>query len=169
MLSLHIETMKDMRTNYSPRNIDETHYSDYCGKVVSRFSYEKNLLADTNPTLIRNFLRVCDWIATNCPNLNGIFNCSHDVYSWVRLVVEDGKTYLECGSHGWGWDIALSSTETAVMNPASMQKNPYAFKGNLFFKNNHLEKFLKEWSVIKQKVVDENNRQMLAFSDDFRA
>ena len=129
--------------------------------------YEHSLLENTNKTMINNFNKVAKWIKTNCPHLNGKFKTSHDMYGWVALVVEDGKAYLERGSHGYGFDIALSTTETATMTTGSCQSIPSAFLDKQFFRNDDLEKFLKEWKDIKRKVIAENENQRNAYSDDF--
>lgn len=142
---------------FEERTINGLHY---------RFSHEKGLMEKTNPTLLNNFIKVATWIKENCPNLNGEFNCYHKVYHWTKLVVENGKAYLEYGSHGWGFDIALSTTETAVFARGSMQSLPYAFK-ELFFRNDALEEFLSQWQTIKSNIIAKNNVQNKVFSEDF--
>lgn len=132
----------------------------------TRFSYEKGLWEKTNPVLLNNFMKVAKWIEENCPNLNGEFDCRHNTYHWTKLLVENGKAYLEYGSHGWGFDIALSTTETAVYSRGSMQSLPYAFD-ELFFRNDALEEFLSQWQTIKEYVIAKNNVQSKVFSTDF--
>ena len=141
----------------------------YNYREIRERGYEDSLLKNTNKTMISNFNKVAKWIETNCPHLNGKFKTSHDMYGWVTLVVEYGKAYLERGSHGYGFDIALSTTETATMTTGSCQSIPSAFLGKQFFKNEELEKFLKEWKDIKAKVIAENENQCNAYSDDFEA
>lgn len=143
--------------------------NDYQFYDINTRSYEKGMLDKTNPILIKNFLKVCSWIKENCPTLNGKFDCPHNPYHWIRLVVEDGKAYLEEGSHGYGFSTALSSTETAVFSRGSMQSNPYAFNGSLFFSNIRLEEFLKNWAGIKPYLTAEYKRQSRVFSEDFCA
>ena len=106
---------------------------------IYRFNYERTLRSDTDSRLLANFNKVADWIKENCPNLSGVFACAHNPFHWVKLVVENGKAYLEEGSHGWGYDIALSKDETAVFSRGSMQSAPYAFEGVQFFKNERLD------------------------------
>jgi hypothetical protein len=142
---------------------------EYNYREIRERSCEDSLLKNTNKTMINNFNKVAKWIETNCPHLNGKFKTSHNMYGWVTLVVEDGKAYLECGSHGYGFDIALSATETATIVTGSCQTTPSAFLGKQFFKNDDLEKFLKEWKDIKRKVITENENQCNAYSDDFEA
>jgi hypothetical protein len=158
-----------MRKNYSYQNIDEMHIGSFSGKPCLRFSYEHKLLQITDEQLMRNFCKVAEWIGENCPNLNGEFHCKHDPFHWTKLVVEGGKAYLETGSHGWGFEIALSTTETATFSRGSSQSNPYAFFGVRFFRNERLEEFLSQWLDIKQKVVAKNNIQRNVFSDTFTA
>lgn len=158
-----------MRKNYVYHKIDEITTSTMHGNPCLRFSYEHQLLQKTDEQLMRNFCKVAEWIGENCPNLNGEFHCKHDPFHWTKLVVEDGKAYLETGSHGWDYDIALSTTETAVFSRASEQRNPYAFFGVRFFRNERLEEFLSQWFDIKQKVVAKNNIQRNVFSDTFTA
>lgn len=158
-----------MRKNYAYRNIYEKHIGSFSRTMCYRFSCEVKLLEETNPILMRNFLKVAKWIKTNCPNLNGEFKCKHDVYHWTKLVVENGKAYLETGSHGWDYDVALSADETAVFSRGSCQSAPYAFKKTLFFRNDRLEEFLTQWSSIKERVVAMNNEQSYVFSENFSA
>ena len=131
-------------------------------------SYEERLLKNTNTALLKNFNKVADWIEENCPKLNGEFRCSNNPYHWVKLVVEDGKAYLEEGDHGYTFSLALSKTETATMTTGSMQRIPYAYKEQ-FFKNDRLEEFLKEWFSIKKEIQAESTRQSYVYSDEFRA
>lgn len=139
----------------------------YC--EIEERSYEKRMLEQTNKVLISNFNKVAQWIETHCPNLNGTFSCRHDPYYWVKLVVEDGKAYLEEGSHGYGFSTSLSSSETATFSRGSMQSIPYAYDGVQFFRNDRLEEFLKEWGTIKTRVIAENEVQSNVFSEHFEA
>lgn len=141
--------------NYDYRNITEMR------------CYEKNLLEKTNKTLIDNFNKVAKWIECNCPNLNGEFKCYHQVYHWTKLVIENGKAYLEYGSHGYDFEIALSTTETALFTRGSMQGRAIAYKLQ-FFRNDALEEFLTQWSHIKDSVIIKNAVQNKVFSSDFQ-
>jgi hypothetical protein len=145
--------------------ISNAFYRD--GKTHQRFDYENNLLKKSNPILIGNFNKVAKWIETNCPTLNGEFDCRHNPYHWVKLVVENGKAYIECGSHGWGFDIAMSTTETAVFTRGSIQDIPYAFEGCQFFRNDSLEEFLSQWQAIKIRVIGTYNTQKNVYSESF--
>ena len=157
--------------NYEYHDINELgHPSSFVdGKAHPRFGYELRLMKETNRTMLENFNKVSQWIKKNCPHLNGVFKCRHDVYHWTTLVVEDGKAYLEHGSHGYGFSTALSIEETAVFSRGSMQRNAYAFKGVQFFPNSRLEEFLKQWPEIKQQVIAENSDQSTVYSDNFEA
>lgn len=134
---------------------------------INEDAYERRLLANTNKVLIANFNKVAKWIEKNCPHLNGEFNCRHNTYYWIRLVVEDGKAYLEEGSHGYGYSMALSTTESATFTRGSMQCTPHAYKGHQFFRDDMLEEFLKQWKSIKEFVIAENAAQSSVFSTDF--
>lgn len=134
-----------------------------------RFSCEKNMLERTNQVLLSNFLKCTKWVEENCPKLNGEFKCKHNPYYWIKLVVENGKAYLECGSHGWGFDTALSQTETAVFTRGSMQDLPYAFEGKHFFRNDRLEEFLSQWKTIKSQIISSNNIQTAVYDENFEA
>lgn len=134
-----------------------------------RFNAEKNMLERTNQVLMSNFLKCTKWVEENCPNLNGEFKCKHNPRYWIKLVVENGKAYLECGSHGWRFDIALSQTETAVFSRGSEQDLPYAFEGKHFFPNNRLEEFLSQWKTIKSQIVSANNIQTAIYDENFEA
>lgn len=138
------------------------------GKVYPRFGCEQRLLEKTNKTLIENFNKVAEWVSQYCPTLNGEFFCQHNTYHWTALKVEDGKAYFEYGSHGYGFDLALSITETAVFSRGSMQRTPYAFAVQ-FARNDRLEEFLKQWASIKAQIVAEYNRQQSVYSHDFIA
>lgn len=131
--------------------------------------YEQRMLESTNKMLIANFNKVAKWIEENCPHLNGEFSCRHNPYYWIQLVVEDGKAYLETGSHGYGYSLALSTTETATLSSGSMQCTPHAFNGLQFFRNDRLEEFLKQWQSIKAEIIAENASQRNVFSDQFEA
>lgn len=158
-----------MRKNYVYRRIDEITTNTMHGNPTLVYTFENTLLKRTDERLMKNFCKVAEWIGENCPNLNGEFRCKHDPFHWTKLVVEGGKAYLETGSHGWGFEIALSTTETAVFSRGSMQSNPYAFFGVRFFRNDRLEEFLSQWFDIKQKVIAKNNIQSNVFSDSFTA
>jgi hypothetical protein len=132
-------------------------------------SYEWRLFTETNKMLVSNFNKVANWIKENCPKLNGKFQCRHNPYYWIQVVIEDGKAYLEEGSHGYGYDIAMSQTETATFSRGSSQKNPHAYDGVQFFRNDRMEVFLKQWPEIKEKIISENKSQMNVFSEDFEA
>ena len=156
-----------MRTNYEYHSLDEVGKSFMDGSLQLRFGFERKLYTDTNRYLIANFNKVAKWIKDNCPKLNGKFRLPHNPYYWVELAVEDGKAYLQYGSHGWGWDLALSAEETAVMSQGSMQRNPYAFKGRQFVRNNRLEEFLSNWKNIKEQIIAANRVQTNVYSESF--
>ena len=160
-----------MKRTYDYKDINEMglaqHFTD--GIARPRFRNELSQIENTNKVLLSNFFKCADWITENCPTLNGTFNCMHNPYHWTRIVVEDGKAYLEYGSHGWGFDIALSATETAVMSRGSMQSNPYAFRNIHFFRNDALEEFLSQWYSIKTAIQCANRVQCGVFSEDFVA
>lgn len=158
-----------MRKNYEYHDLYEQHIGSYSNTMCYRFSWEVKLYEKTNPTLINNFKKIASWIRTNCPKLNGEFNCRHQVYHWTKLVVENGKAYLETGSHGYGFTYALSETETAQKATGSCQCDPYAFADTLFFPNSDLEEFLSQWETIKVKVIAKNEIQNKVFSEDFIA
>lgn len=141
----------------------------YDYRSIEERSYENRLLDNTNETLISNFNKVAQWVEDNCPHLNGEFSCRHNPYYWIQLVVENGKAYLEEGSHGYSFHIALSTTETAVKSTGSMQITPYAFNGIQFFRNDFMEEFLKQWASIKERIIAENKAQCAVFSEDFVA
>lgn len=132
-------------------------------------TYELGLFKSTNRILMSNFNKVAKWIEENCPNLNGTFKCRHQVYHWTALVVENGKAYLEYGSHGHDYEIAVSTTETATFSRGSMQSLPEAYDGVQFFRNDALEEFLSQWKSIKEEIVAKNAEQTYVFSDDFIA
>lgn len=138
-------------------------------RVMEENSYERRLLNQTNKVLVSNFNKVADWIKSECPNLNGEFKCKHNAFYWIKLVVENGIAYLEEGSHGYGFDVAMSKTETAVFSRGSMQSIPYAFNGYQFFRNDRLEEFLSQWGEIKKQIQEKNSIQTLVFSNDFTA
>lgn len=160
-----------MKRNYVFHDINEMGLPHWFIDGVSRprFNNELKMVETTNKTLLNNFFKVAEWIAENCPTLNGIFNCNHEPYHWTRIVVEDGKAYLEYGSHGWGFDIALSATETAIMSRGSQQRMPYAFRGIHFFRNDALEEFLSQWNTIKTSIQCANRVQCSVFSENFVA
>ena len=140
----------------------------YSKKTLSSTCYERTLLNNTNPQLLENVLKCFKWIEDNCPNLNGIYNCRHNPYYWMRLVVENGKAYLENGSHGYSFSMALSSTETAVMSTGSMQSIPYSYD-ELFFRNDKMEEFLSQWHGIKNIIIADNERKNRIYSNSFQA
>lgn len=120
--------------------------------------YEQRLLRDTNKTLISNFNKVAEWIESNCPTLNGEFPCEHEVYHWTKLVVMEGKAYLETGSHGSCYELQLAVDGTRT------QSNTYPEQ---FFRNDRLEEFLKQWQSIKRAIQCENEQQSIVYSDKF--
>lgn len=152
---------------YSYHTFDEKTQGIY-GETL-RFGCEKNMLERTNQSLLSNFFKCAKWVEENCPALNGEFQCKHNTYYWIKLVVENGKAYLECGSHGWGFTTALSQTETAVFTRGSMQDLPYAFEGKHFFRNDRLEEFLSQWKTIKSQIVSANNIQTAVYDENFEA
>lgn len=152
---------------YVYHDIDEITRNTISGNPALRFGWENGLLERVNETLINNFFKCASWIEENCPNLNGEFKCRHNPYYWIKLVVENGKAYLEEGSHGYNFEIALSTTETARMTTGSMQSTPYAFLGKFFFRNDRLEEFLSQWGSIKNMIVAKNNVQSRVFSEEF--
>lgn len=139
-----------------------------CNHEHPRWGCEQRLHGMTNKTLIENFNKVAEWVYECCPTLNGKFFCQHDPYHWTALKVEDGKAYFEYGSHGYGYDLALSTTETAVFSRGSMQSTPFAFAVQ-FARNDRLEEFLKQWSSIKEQIIAENCRQQSVYSHNFIA
>ena len=72
------------------------------------------------------------------------------------MVVKNGKAYLQTGSHGWGYDIQLSTTETALLVSGSEQRIPYAYTTQ-FFRNDRLLEFLENWKMIKQQIIAKGN------------
>lgn len=152
-------------------NIDEMGkpqwYMD--GKAHPRFSCEKRMLENTNPNLIANVMKVFAWIKENCPNLNGEFQCRHNPYYKIHLIVENGKAYLCEGSHSYGYSTYLSAEETATYSQGSCQSAPYAFKDIFFFRNDRLEEFLSQWRTIKNEIIAKNKLQESVFSNDFVA
>lgn len=157
--------------NYEYRKIDEMTDGRYTmtGKPCIHFNYENNLLKRTDKQLLNNFFKCAKWIEEHCPKLNGEYRCYHQVYHWTKLVVENGKAYLEYGSHGYGFSLALSTTETATMSTGSMQSRPHAFDGVFFFRNDALEEFLSQWSTIKMRIEAENEVRNKIYSDNFEA
>lgn len=147
-----------MARNYKLCNINDSHHD--C---------EKRMFLNTNNILVNNFNKVAAWIAKEFPKLSGTFQCRHNPYHWVALVVEEGKAYLEEGSHGYGFDTALSTTETAVFSRGSMQRIPYAFDGVQFFRNDRLEEFLLQWPTIKTRIIAECNAKDTVYSESFTA
>ncbi len=125
--------------------------------------YETNLINKSNPILIDNFNKVARWIEENYPTLDGEFECRHNPYHWVKLVVENGKAFLECGSHGNGFDIAMSTTETAIFVRGSMQRKPCAFARCQFFRNDYLEEFLSQWKTIKALIIEAYSQKNMLY------
>ena len=156
-----------MARKYEYHTFDET--CQGMKGLTRRFGYEQVLFEKTNIVLMTNFLKCAQWVEENCPNLNGEFSCYHEPYHWTKLVVEDGKAYLEYGSHGWDFSIALSRSETAVFSRGSQQSLPYAFNNCHFFRNDALEEFLSQWGVIKERIICANRVQTKVFSEDFVA
>lgn len=133
-------------------------------------SREKRMLESTNAALVDNFNKVSNWIQENTPHLNGKYLCEHNTYYWVALVVEDGKAYLEEGSHGHGFSTALSATETATFNRGSEQRRPEAFEGVQFFRNGRLEYFLSQWECrIKPRILEDSRTQGYVYNNKFEA
>lgn len=123
----------------------------------------------TNKMLIKNFFKCCDWIEDNCPNLTMRLKFNGNKEKWLRLTIEHGKAYLECGDWGWGCDIALSRTETAKCSTGSQQTKAQCFTDVFFFHNDLLEIFLKEWNKTKELILLESEKQNIIFSDNFTA
>ena len=158
-----------MKRNYEFHDINEMSGPNMvCKHEHPRWDYEQRLLGNTNKTLIENFNKVATWVKITCPNMNGEFFCQHNPYYWIALKVEDGKAYFEYGSHGYGYDLALSDTDTAVFSRGSMQSTPYAFNEQ-FARNDRLEEFLKQWPSIKAQILIEYQRQNAVYSHDFIA
>lgn len=130
--------------------------------------YEKTLFNSTNQQLLGNVLKCFKWVKDNCPNLSGIYDCRFNSYYWLRLVVENGKAYLEYGSHGYDYSIALSLTETLTFTRGSMQQIAYGYD-ELFFRNDRMEEFLSQWHSIKNSIVADNERKNKIYSDSFQA
>ena len=131
--------------------------------------YEYKMEQLTNKVLVKNFFKCCDWIEDNCPNLKMQVKCKDNKEKWLRLEIENGKAYLECGDWGWDFQIALSRTETATFSRGSQQRNPHCFTDVFFFYNDLLVTFLKEWDITKQLILAERNRQNIVYSDNFTA
>lgn len=138
-------------------------------KAHPRFGHERGLLERTNKTLIANFHKVCEWIEENCPHLNGEFECRHNPFYKIHLIVEDGKAYLCTGSHSVGYELYLSKTETATYSQGSCQGKPYGFKGIFFYRNDRLEEFLSQWGSIKRQIILKNEMQNKVYSENFVA
>ena len=118
--------------------------------------YETRLVNNTNPTLLSNFKKVANWIKENCPNLNGEFHTSHNAFYKLDLIVENGIAYLCSGSHSCGYATTLSEFGTDFYSQGSCQSIPYRFEGHYGFSNDYLEKFLKEWPSIKERIIEES-------------
>ena len=160
-----------MRKNYEIHDINEMGNPNMFmdKKAHHRFGYQRRIKDATDSNLLNNFFKCAKWVEENCPNLNGKFPCRHEVYHWTRLVVENGKAYLEYGSHGYGFEFALSLTETAYVSTGSCQSKPYAFPNIFFFRNDALEEFLRQWQSIKSDIISTNAIQRKVFSEEFEA
>lgn len=157
-----------MRKYYIPQDINETTISEVSGKLCKKFGYENNLLKQVNENLINNFFKCAKWIEENCPSLNGEFPCRHQPYHWTKLIVENGKAYLEYGSHGYSFEIALSTTETAYKSTGAYLANTYAFENVFFFRNDALEEFLSQWATLKFEIISKYRTQSDIYSIDFK-
>lgn len=157
-----------MRKYYIPQDINETTISEVSGKLCKKFGYENNLLKQVNENLINNFFKCAKWIEENCPSLNGEFRCRHQPYHWTKLIVENGKAYLEYGSHGYSFEIALSTTETAYKSTGAYLANTYAFENVFFFRNDALEEFLSQWATLKFEIISKYRTQSDIYSIDFK-
>ena len=151
---------------FSYKDIYERGIGTFSGKMCYKHPTELKAYESVNKNLIDNFNKVAHWVEENCPNLNGTFKCRHNPYYWISRVVENGKAYLEEGSHGYDYSLALSTTETASFSRGSCQGIPYAFNVQ-FFPNARLEEFLKQWGDIKSAVMAEYDNQSYVLSDRF--
>lgn len=157
-----------MRKYYMPQDINKTTISEVSGKLCKEFGYQNNLLKQVNENLINNFFKCAKWIEENCPSLNGEFRCRHQPYHWTKLIVENGKAYLEYGSHGYSFEIALSTTETAYKSTGAYMANTYAFENVFFFRNDALEEFLSQWTTLKFEIISKYRTQSDIYSIDFK-
>lgn len=157
-----------MRKYYIPQDINKTIISEVSGKLCKEFGYQNNLLKQVNENLINNFFKCAKWIEENCPSLNGEFPCRHQPYHWTKLIVENGKAYLEYGSHGHSFEIALSTTETAYKSTGAYMANTYAFENVFFFRNDALEEFLSQWATLKLEIISKYRTQSNIYSNDFQ-
>lgn len=157
-----------MRKYYMPQDINKTTISEVSGKLCKEFGYQNNLLKQVNENLINNFFKCAKWIEENCPSLNGEFRCRHQPYHWTKLIVENGKAYLEYGSHGYSFEIALSTTETAYKSTGAYMANTYAFENVFFFRNDALEEFLSQWATLKFEIISKYRTQSDIYSIDFK-
>ena len=139
------------------------------GKPHPRFGHELLLLERTNKTLMANFHKICHWIEENCPNLSGEFGCRHNPYYKIHLIIENGKAYLCTGTHSVGYELYLSSTETAVYSQGSCQGRPYGFKNTFFYRNDRLEEFLSQWKSIKDRIILANSKRKEIYDNNFIA
>ena len=155
-----------MRKYYIPQNINESTIIN--GKPCKKFVYQNNLLQKVNENLINNFFKCAKWIEENCSSLNGEFRCRHQPYHWTKLIVENGKAYLEYGSHGYSFEIALSTTETAYKSTGAYVVNTYAFENVFFFRNDALEEFLSQWATLKFEIISKYRTQSDIYSIDFK-
>lgn len=160
-----------MARNYTSHDLNEMGNPKMFvdNKPHHRFNYERGLLEKTNRTLVENFQKCARWIEENCPGLNGEFNCEHNTYHWTKIVVEDGKAYLETGSHGYPFDMAISLTETATASPGSCSSEKFAFKNCFFFRNDRLEEFLGQWQRIKYAICREYEKYKNIYDSGFQA
>ena len=88
-------------------------------------------------------------------------------YHWTKLIVENGKAYLEYGSHGHSFEIALSTTETAYKSTGCLF-GKYAFENVFFFRNDALEEFLSQWAMLKFEIISKYRTQSDIYSIDFK-
>jgi hypothetical protein len=112
---------------------------------------------------------VCKWIKDNCPNLNGKFQCRHNPYYKIHLIVEDGKAYLCEGSHSYGYGLYLFDDGSAEYSQGSCQGLPYTYSNIYAFRNDRLEEFLSQWQSIKAEIESAYRVQSNVFSKDFVA
>lgn len=124
--------------------------------ITTLGGFNKQMFEKVNRSYISNFNEIAEWIKNNYPNLNGKFELPHNPYYWIKLVVVNGKAYLQTGSHGYSFDIQLSTTETALLVSGSEQRIPYAYSAQ-FFRNDRLLKFLENWKMIKQQIIAKGN------------
>lgn len=141
-----------MRKYYMPQDINKTTISEVSGKLCKEFGYQNNLLKQVNENLINNFFKCAKWIEENCPSLNGEFRCRHQPYHWTKLIVENGKAYLEYGSHGYSFEIALSTTETAYKSTVLIWQILMLLKMCSFSVMMHLKNFYHNGQHLNLKL-----------------